>query len=105
MKHIAQSLTMGLAVLAASAVSPKAADWAVGSGGARDFSSVKDYRNAAVAVPAPRPAASEGSATWYLRGDVGYSLATSADIETTGGITSRQACALNCRSISGPRRP
>ena len=92
MKHIAQSLTLGLAVLAASAASPKAADWAVGSGGViKDFGSIKDYQNAAVPVPAPRPAYSEGTAEWYLRGDIGWNVFTSVDATATesSGITTR----------------
>lgn len=89
MKHIAQSLGLGLAILAATSVSPRAADWAVGSGGViKDFGSVKDYRNAAVPVPAPTPAPTY-SADWYIRADVGWTLATSTDITTSGGITAR----------------
>ena len=91
MKHIAQSLTLGLAVLAASAASPKAADWAVSSGGAvvRDFGSIKDYSNAGVPVPAPRPAPDQGHAEWYIRADVGWNLATSVDVTATGGAIAR----------------
>ncbi len=86
MKRISQSLGLGLALLAASSVSPRAADWAVGSGGViKDFGSVKDYRNAAVPVPAPTPAPSYNR-DWYVRGDFGYNLATSADITASDGI-------------------
>ena len=95
MKHIAQSLGLGLAVLAASAASPRAADWAVGSGGAvRDFGSVKDYRNAAVPVPAPTPAPTFGK-DYYVRGDFGVNLATSASVSATGGMTARGDDDLN----------
>ena len=86
MKRISQSLGLGLALLAASSVSPRAADWAVGSGGViKDFGSVKDYRNAAVPVPAPTPTPSYNR-DWYVRGDLGYNLDTSADISVKGGI-------------------
>jgi opacity protein-like surface antigen len=94
MKYVAQSLTLGLAVLAASTASPRAADWAVGSGGARDFGSIKDYRNAAVPVPAPTPSPMS-SKDWYVRGDIGYDLATVADITATGGITAQSGDQLN----------
>ncbi len=94
MKHIAQSLALGLAVLAAGTASPRAADWAVSSGGARDFGSIKDYRNAAVPVPAPTPSPSYAK-DWYVRGDIGYNLATSTDITATGGITARPGDDLN----------
>jgi len=90
MKHSAQSLALGLAILAATSVSPRAADWAVGSGGViKDFGSVKDYRNAAVPVPAPTPAPTYTGKDWYVRGDVGWTLASSTDITATGGITTR----------------
>ncbi|MEQ1696397.1 MAG: outer membrane beta-barrel protein [Hyphomicrobiaceae bacterium] len=86
MKRITQSLGLGIALLAASAASPRAADWAVGSGGViKDFGSVKDYRNAAVPVPAPTPTASY-SKDWYVRGDLGFNLASSSDFTTTGGV-------------------
>lgn len=90
MKHIAQSLGLGLAILAATSASPRAADWAVGSGGViKDFGSVKDYRNAAVPVPAPTPAPSYTGKDWYVRGDIGWTLASNTDISATGGITTR----------------
>ena len=89
MRHIAESLTIGLAALLASTATPKAADWAVGSGGViKDFGFIKDYKNAAVPVPAPTPAPHE-FAEWYVRADIGYNLATSSSIDTTGGITAR----------------
>jgi opacity protein-like surface antigen len=84
MKHIAQTLTLGLVVLAASTTSPRAADW-VGSGGViKDFANVKDYRNAAVPVPAPTPAPLE-RAEWYMRADIGWNFAAhgGVDYETT----------------------
>lgn len=95
MKHIAQSLTLGLAVLAASTVSPRAADFAVGSGGViKDFGSIKDYKNAAVPVPAPMPSNS-ATKDWYIRGDFGYNLATDADVAATGGSSARNGDELN----------
>ena len=96
MKHIAQSLTLGLAVLAATTVSPRAADWGVGSGGViKDFGSVKDYKNAAVVpVPSPIPGQSYGK-DWYVRGDFGYNLATNVDVTATGGVTARNSDDLN----------
>ncbi len=95
MKHLAQSLGLGLAVLAASAASPKAADWSVGSNGAiKDFGSVKDYRNAAVPVPAPSPSPSLAK-DYYIRGDIGFNLATSANVTATGGLTTRGDDELN----------
>ena len=95
MKHIAQSLTLGLAVLAASTVSPRAADFAVGTGGViKDFGSIKDYRNAAVPVPAPTPP-NQYNKDWYVRGDLGYNLATSVDIAVTGGSSARSGDDLN----------
>jgi opacity protein-like surface antigen len=95
MKHIAQSLALGLAVLAVTAASPKAADWSVGSNGAiKDFGSIKDYRNAAVPVPAPTPSPSFAK-DYYIRGDLGFNLATSANVTTTGGITARGDDELN----------
>lgn len=90
MKRMTQSLGLGLALLAASSVSPRAADWAVGSGGViKDFGSVKDYRNAAVPVPAPTPAPSY-SKDWYVRGDLGYTLDSTADFKTTNGIRTNE---------------
>jgi len=88
MKRLAESLTLGLAVLCATAAAPKAADWAVGSGGAvRDFGSVKDYRNAAVPVPAPTPAPTNfGMGDWYIRADLGYNFSTDASLSATGGL-------------------
>jgi opacity protein-like surface antigen len=86
MRHIAQTMTFGLAILAVSSTAPRAADW-VGSGGViKDFGSVKDYRNAAVAVPAPRPAPIE-SAEWYVRADLGYNFASHGSIDVAGPIT------------------
>lgn len=90
MRHFAESLTLGLAVLLASTVAPRAADWAVGSGGAvRDFGSIKDYRNAAVPVPAPTPAPRDPT-DWYIRGDIGYNIANDATVTATGGIAASQ---------------
>ena len=95
MKHFAQSLGLGLAVLAASAASPKADDWSVGSNGAmKDFGSVKDYRNAAVPVPAPTPSPSF-TKDYYIRGDFGFNLATSASVSATGGVIARGDDQLN----------
>jgi opacity protein-like surface antigen len=88
MKHASYSLTLGVALLAAGVVSSHAADWAVGSGGA--FGSVKDYRNAAVPVPAPSPMPTANK-DWYIRGDFGYNFATNADIGTTGAVLSSQS--------------
>jgi hypothetical protein len=85
MKHASHTLALGLAILAAGTVSSRAADWAVGSGGA--FGSVKDYRNAAVPVPAPSPMPTPNK-DWYIRGDFGYNFATNADIATTGAVLS-----------------
>lgn len=94
MKTIAQSLTLGLAVLAASTTTPRAADW-VGSGGViKDFGNIKDYRNAAVPVPAPTPS-NTPTADWYVRGDFGYNLATNVDVKATGNITARGEDDLN----------
>ena len=95
MKHIAQTIGLGLALLATTSVSPRAADWSVGSGGAvRDFGSIKDYRNAAVPVPAPT-AAPPFAKDWYVRGDVGYNLSTDVTIGTSGSIPSRDGNDLN----------
>ena len=89
MRHIAESLTIGLAALLATTATPRAADWAVGSGGViKDYGSIKDYKNAAVPVPAPTPAPQQ-FADWYVRADIGYNLATSSSINTSGGITAR----------------
>ena len=96
MKHIAQSLTLGLAVLAATTVSPRAADWGVGSGGViKDFGSIKDYKNAAV-VPVPSPIPSQSySKDWYIRGDFGYNLGTDVDVTSVGDIKTRNSDDLN----------
>jgi opacity protein-like surface antigen len=80
-------MTFGLAILAGSATAPRAADW-VGSGGViKDFGSVKDYRNAAVPVPSPRPAPIE-TAEWYMRADLGYNFASHGSIDVDGPISS-----------------
>lgn len=90
MKRISQSLGLGLALLAATAASPRAADWAVGSGGViKDFGSIKDYRNAAVPVPAPTPTANY-SKDWYVRGDLGTNLAADVSLSSTGNVNTRE---------------
>ncbi len=103
MKHIAESLTLGLAVLFATSIAPKAADWAVGSDGAvRDFGSVKDYRNAAVAVPVPAPTPSNTPmADWYIRADFGYNFATNGSISATGGISPSGSGSLSDFAFGG----
>lgn len=87
MKLSAPGFGLGLALLAAGALPTNAADWAVGSGGViKDFGSVKDYRNAAVPVPAPNPSY-DYSKDWYIRGDIGWTVGTSMDVTTNYGLT------------------
>jgi opacity protein-like surface antigen len=89
MKHIAQSLTLALAALAITTTAPRAGEW-VGSGGViQNYGGTKDYRSAAVPVPAPRPAPIE-KAEWYLRGDIGYLIANHQEYSIDGTSSGRE---------------
>jgi opacity protein-like surface antigen len=64
------------------------------------FGSVKDYKNAAVPVPAPTPS-SVANKDWYIRGDVGYNISSNADATASGPLSSPGFSASQSQSLDG----
>ncbi|MEO1282113.1 MAG: opacity family porin [Pseudomonadota bacterium] len=71
------SLSLGLALMATAAAPVFAADWNRGAGGMKDYGG----GHAGIPVPAPVPIP-EYEPQWYLRGDIGYNLNSSGNVDS-----------------------